>query len=56
MRDWLDKFIYKIIVIIAVVLFVSAFRQMVYTDSSVNAFFSSLIIQIPFSKLISDYV
>lgn len=56
MKRLFDRLLYKIAIIIVVILFIVAFREMVYTDSTVGAFFSSLIGQIPFAKVISDNV
>lgn len=50
------KFAYKMVVIITVILVIVGFRELIYTDSTVGAFFSTLIGQIPFAKLISDNV
>lgn len=56
MKSLFDKAIYKIIVLILVVVAVVTFREMIYTDNTVSTFFSSLIGEIPFAKMISDNV
>lgn len=56
MSGFLNKIWPKVIAVIIVVLLVIGFREMIYTDSNVSAFFGELMGTLPFSKKITDVI
>lgn len=51
-----DQFLSKLFAIFAILIFISAFRETILTDSSVSSAFGNLMGILPFAKIITDIV